>query len=150
MPPPSIPESVRSSQSPAAEEASSAEHLASVPAHVVDDVFHSYLTKAAEAAATLVEKITDLVAGIAHSVGELLDGIPVPTAPTPGPDGKSLPAAGSLFLSGSQASSGSAPVLLIAVLALFSIALLQGKLPWLRCEPIRPRAGPQLPIERPG
>jgi hypothetical protein len=143
-----IPESVRNSESPAAEEASSAEHLAVGLADIVDDVLNSYLTEAAVSAAALVEKVTDLVAGIAHSVGGLLGGIPVPTAPTPGPDGKSLPAAGSLS-SGSQASSGSAPML-IAVLVLFSIVLLQGKLSWLRCEPLRPRVGPQLPIERPG
>jgi hypothetical protein len=149
MPQP-IPESVRSSEGvPASEEASSAERLAGVLAHVVDDMLDSYPTKAAEAAAALAEKTTDLVAGIAHSVGGLLGGIPVPTAPTPDPDGQSLPAAGSLS-SGSGSSSGSAPVLLIAVLVLFSIALVQGKLWWLSCEPLRPRAGPRLALERPG
>jgi hypothetical protein len=148
MPPP-IPEPVRSSESPVSKETSTAERLAGVLAHVVDDMLDSYTTKAAEAAAALVEKTTDLVAGIAHSVGGLLGSIPVPTGPTPGPDGKSLPAAGSLS-SGSGASSGYAPVLLIAVLVLFSIALLQGKLSWLRCELLRPRAGLQLAIERPG
>ena len=144
-----IPDSVRSSESPASDEAFSAEHLAGVLAHVVDDMLDFYPTKAAEAAAALAEKTIDLVAGIAHSVGGLLGNIPMPTAPTPGPHGESLPAAGSLS-SGSGSSSGSAPVLLIAVLVLFSIALLQGKLSWLSCEPLRPHARPQLPIERPG
>jgi hypothetical protein len=149
MPQP-IPESVSSSEgAPAAEEASSAQRLAGVLAHVVDDMLDSYPIKAAEAAAALAEKTTDLVAGLAHSVGGLLGDIPVPTAPTQGPDGGSLPAAGSLS-SGSGSSSGSAPVLLIAVLVLFSIALVQGKLWWLSCDPLRPRAGPQLAIERPG
>jgi hypothetical protein len=165
MPPP-IPESVRSSVGPALEEASSAERLASGLAHVVDDMLDSYTTKATEVAAALVEKTTDLVAGIAHSVGGLLSGlfgggtddpvndpsiptsIPVPTAPTTVPVGGSSPAAG--FLSGVSGSSSSAPVLLIAVLVLFSIAFLRGKLSWLPCDPLRPRAGPQLAIERPG
>jgi hypothetical protein len=150
MPQP-IPESVRSSEGgPASEEASSAERLAGVLAHVVDDMLDSYPIKAAEAAAALAEKTTDLVSGLAHSVGGLLGDIPVPTAPTPGPDGKSLPAAGSLSSGSGSSSSGSAPVLLIAVLVLFSIALVQGKLWWLSCEPLRPRAGPQLALERPG
>jgi hypothetical protein len=158
-----IPESVRSSEDPIPEEASTAEHLVGGLAHVLDDMLDSYPTKAAIA---LVEKTTDLVAGLAHSVGGLLSGLfgggtddPVndpstptsllmPTAPTSVPGGGSSPAAGSL--SSGSASSGSAPVLLIAVLVLFSIALVQGKLSWLRSEPLRPRAGPQLAIERPG
>jgi hypothetical protein len=165
MPQP-IPESVRSSEVPVSEEASSAKHLVGGLAHAVDDLLDSYPTKAAEAAIALVEKTTDLVAGLAHSVGGLLSGlfgggtddpvndpstptsIPMPTAPTSVPGGGSSPAAG--FLSSGSLSSGSAPVLLIAVLVLFSIALVQGKLSWLRCEPLRPRAGPQLVIERPG
>jgi hypothetical protein len=148
MPQP-IPESVRSSEGPASEEASVGERLAGVLARVVDDMLDSYPSKAAEVAAALVEKTTDLVAGLAHSVGGLLGDIPVPTAPTPGPDGRSLPASGFLS-SGSGSSSGSAPVLLIAVLVLFSIALVQGRLSWLRSEPLRPRAGPRLALERPG
>jgi hypothetical protein len=150
MPQP-IPESVRSLESPVSEEASSAQRLAGVLAHVVDDMLDSYPTKkVAEAAAALAEKTTDLMAGLAHSVGGLLGAIPVPTAPTPDPDGQSSPAAGSLS-SGSGSSSGSsAPVLLIAVLVLFSIALVRGKLSWLLCDPLRQRAGPQLAIERPG
>jgi hypothetical protein len=144
-----IPGSVRSPEGSASEEPSSAQRLAGVLAHVVDDMLDSYPAKAAEAAAALAEKTTDLMTGLAHSVGGLLGDIPVPTAPTQGPDGGSLPASGSLS-SGSGSSSGSAPVLLIAVLVLFSIALVQGKLWWLSCDPLRPRAGPQLAIERPG
>jgi hypothetical protein len=165
MPQP-VPEPVRSSEVPVSEEASSAKHLVSTLAHVVDDVLDSYPTTAAEAAIALVEKTTDLVTGLVHSVDGLLSGmfrggtddpvndpstptsIPMPTAPTSVPGGGSSPAAG--FLSSGSLSSGSAPALLIAVLVLFSIALLQGKLSWLRCEPLRPRAGPQLAIERPG
>jgi hypothetical protein len=165
MPQP-VPEPVRSSEVPVAEEASSAKHLVSTLAHAVDDMLDSYPTKAAEVAIALVEKTTDLVAGLAHSVGGLLSGLfgegtdgpvndpstptglPMPTAPTSVPGGGSSPAAG--FLSSGSLSSGSAPVLLIAVLVLFSIALLRGKLSWVRCEPLRPRAGPQLAIERPG
>jgi hypothetical protein len=161
-----IPESVRSSEDSVPEEASTAEHLVGGLAHAVDNLLDSYPTTAAEAAIALVEKTTDLVAGLAHSVGGLLSGlfgggtddpvndpsiptsIPMPTAPTSVPGGGSSPAAG--FLSSGSLSSGSAPVLLIAVLVLFSIALLQGKLSWIRCEPLRPRAGPQLAIERPG
>jgi hypothetical protein len=161
-----IPESAGSFEDPVPEEASTAEDLLSAVAHVVDDVLDSYSTKAAETAIALVEKSTDLVAELAHSVGELLSGlfgggtddpvndpsiptsVPMPTAPTTVPGGGSSAAVGS-FSSGSV-SSGSAPVLLIAVLVLFSIALLQGKLSWLRSEPLRPRAGPQLAIERPG
>jgi hypothetical protein len=158
-----IPESVRTSEGPVlAEEASTAERLAAL-AHVVDAVLDSYHT---EAAIALVEKTTDLVAGLARSVGVLMSerlgggtddpvndpstptSLPMPTAPTTVPVGESSAAAGS-FSSGSI-SSGSAPVLLIAVLVLFSIALVQGKLSWLRSEPLRPRAGPQLAIERPG
>jgi hypothetical protein len=165
MPPP-MPESVRSSGSPASEEASSKERLAAALAHGVDDVLDSYSTKAAEAAIALVEKTTDLVAGLVHSVGGLLSGlfgggtddpvndpsipasIPMPTAPTSVPGGGSSPAVNSL--SSGSVSSGSDRELLMAVLVLFSIALLQGKLSWLRREPLRPRAGLQLAIERPG
>jgi hypothetical protein len=156
-----IPESMTSSQGPVLEEASTAERLAGGLAHAVDDLLDSY----PKAAGGLIEKTTDLVAELAHSVGGLLSGLvgggtndPVndpstppsipPTAPTSVPGGGSSPAAGSL--SSGSASSGSAPVLLIAVLVLFSIALVQGKLSWLRSEPLRPRAGPQLAIERPG
>jgi hypothetical protein len=165
MPQP-IPESVRSSEVPVLEESSSAKHLVGGLAHAVDNLLDSYPTKAAEAAIALVEKTTDLVAELARSVGGLLSGlfgggtddpvndpsiptsIPMPTAPTSVPGGGSSPAAG--FLSSGSASSGSAPVLLIAVLVLFSITLVQGKLSWLRSEPLRPRDGPQLAIERPG
>ena len=167
MPQP-IPESVRSSEVPVwEEEPSSAKHLVGGLAHAVDNLVDSYPTNnAAEAVIALVEKSTDLVAELAHSVGELLSGlfgegtddpvndpsiptiVPMPTAPTTVPGGGSSAAVGS-FSSGSV-SSGSAPVLLIAVLVLFSIALLRGKLSWLRSEPLRPRAGPQLAIERPG
>jgi hypothetical protein len=165
MPQP-VPESVRSSEVPVWEEPSSAKHLVGGLAHAVDNLLDSYPTKATEMAVALVEKTTDLVAGLAHSVGGMLSGLfgggtddpvndpstptslPMPTAPTSVPGGGSSPAAG--FLSSGSLSSGSAPVLLIAVLVLFSIALLRGKLSWVRCEPLRPRAGPQLAIERPG
>jgi hypothetical protein len=159
-----IPESVRSSEGSVPEETSAGERLAGGLAHVVNDLLDS----TTKAAADLVEKSTDWVAGLAHSVDGMLSGlfgggtydpvddpssptsipVPRPTAPTPVPVGGSSPAAGSL--SSGSGSSGSAPVLLIAVLLLFSIALLQGKLSWLRSEPLRPRAGPHLPIERPG
>ena len=136
-------------------------------AHGVDDVVDSYSTTVTEAAVALMEKTTDLVAGLAHSVGGLLGGlfgggpndpandpstptsIPMPPAPTSVPGGGSSPAAG-FFSSGGSVASGSAPVLLIAILVLFSIALLQGKLSWVRDETLRPRDGPQLAIERPG
>jgi hypothetical protein len=170
-----FPESVRSSEGSVPEEASAAERMAGGLARVVNDLLDSTTKATADlvesttkATADLVEKTTDWVAGLAHSVGGMLSGLfggetdglvddpsiptsipmPKPTAPTPVPVGESSPAAG--FLSSGSGSYGSAPVLLIAVLALFSIALLQGKLSWLRREPLTPRAGPHLAIERPG
>ena len=68
MPQP-VPEPVRSSEVPVWEEPSSAKHLVGGLAHAVDNLLDSYPTKATEMAVALVEKTTDLVAGLAHSVG---------------------------------------------------------------------------------
>jgi hypothetical protein len=118
-----------------------------------------------KAAADLIGKTTDVVGGLAQTIGGLLSGlfgggadgpvddlpgptnVPVPTSPAPVPVGSST-AGGSL--SGVSGSPGSASTLL-AILILFLGAVFQGgKLSWYHREPLTPRSTPQLAIERPG
>jgi len=147
---------------PVSEEASAAERLSGVLAHTMDGLLDSY----SEAVADLAERTTDVVGGIAHTMGKLLGGlfgggadgpvddpsvpanIPVPASPIPVPVDGSFAGGPHSSVSGSP---GGGSVLLAAVLILFLSAVFRGgKLSWYRREPLEPHSALRLALERPG
>jgi hypothetical protein len=146
-----------------------ADNLAAAVAQIADDAVES-VTDVAQASigAEGASKVKELIERSAAAVGELAQaagralggvapneaGVPAtpPAAPPPVPVAPPVPPVG--YSSSLLVASGSAAdafQLLFAVLALFSVALLQGgRLSWLRRESHGPPTAVVLAIERPG
>jgi hypothetical protein len=147
-----------------------ADNLAAAVAQIADDAVES-VTDVAQASigAEGASKEKELIERSAAAVGELAQaagralgggvapnqaGVPAtpPAAPPPVPVAPPVPPVG--YSSSLLVASGSAAdafQLLFAVLALFSVALLQGgRLSWLRRESHGPPTAVVLAIERPG
>jgi hypothetical protein len=116
-------------------------------------------------APTALEGLKDVAKGLADGVVQLVNSLLggpgnegqhnshdeqpfAPVAPTPAPPG--APPASGTSLNGASGTSGSALLMLLGVIALFTLLLRSGKFSWPPHEFIKPASALRPAIERPG